>query len=82
MRPAEVIGSWATTQPPGRTAPAIMRTTASGSSTWSNRKRQNARSTASGSERSSPAWVSAITCACAAAARATSSRASGSLSTA
>ena len=37
-----------------------------GSSTCNKRKRQKARSTSSGRERSSPAWVRAITCACAA----------------
>ena len=48
MRPAEVIGSWATTQPPGRTAPAIRASTTAGSTTWSRRNRQKARSTGFG----------------------------------
>ena len=61
IRPAEVIGSWATTHPPGRTAPAIRPSTTAGSTTWSRRNRQKARSTGSGRRRSSPAWVMAST---------------------
>ena len=60
-RPAEVIGSWATTHPPGRTAWRMRRSTTAGSTTCMRRKRQNARSTASGRSRSSPAWVTAST---------------------
>ena len=48
-RPAEVIGSCTTTQPPASTLPAIRATTADGSRTCSSRNRQNARSTGSGS---------------------------------
>ena len=69
MRPAEVIGSWATTHPPGRTAAAICAPRRRGSTTCSSRNRQKARSTASGSDRSSPAWVMASTWLWAAAAR-------------
>ena len=50
MRPAEVIGSWTTTQPPGLTTAAMRRTTTEGSWTWRSRNRQNARSTCSGSD--------------------------------
>ena len=82
MRPAEVIGSWATTHPPGRTAPAMRASTTAGSTTCRSRNRQKARSTGSGRRRSSPAWVMASTWLWAAAASATSSRAIGSLSTA
>ena len=82
IRPAEVIGSWATTQPPGRTAAAMRRSTTAGSTTWRSRNRQNARSTGSGRRRSSPAWVMASTWLWAAAAEATSSRVVGSESTA
>ena len=82
MRPAEVMGSWATTHPPGRTAPAMRRRTTAGSTTCRRRNRQKARSTGSGSRRSSPAWVMASTWLWAAAAEATSSRAVGSQSTA
>ncbi len=48
MRPAEVIGSCATTQPPGRTAAAMRPSTTAGSTTCRSRKRQKARSTGSG----------------------------------
>ena len=82
IRPAEVIGSWATKKPPGRTARRMRSSTTAGSYTCKSKKRQKARSTSSGSSRSSPAWVMAITCECSAAAAATTSRARGSLSTA
>ena len=82
IRPAEVIGSWATTQPPGRTAVAMRCKTTAGSTTWSSRKRQKARSTGSGSSRSSPAWVMASTWLWAAAADGHLVAGLGSLSTA